>query len=147
MMENSEILRKLHFKQKGILGFEKHLEYVLTAYDPETPFYWLRSLDDPELAFLVLEPHYLLEDYSFDLSDEEANLLEISSAKQAFVLVLLTVPENPLEMTANLLGPLVFHKETHLGRQVVLEKESYSLRFPVFGTLMEGVDLNVGTQP
>lgn len=124
--------RQLSFVEQGLLGFESLLRYELEVYDPETPFYWLRSLDDPEVAFIVMEPCFLLEDYSFDLGDEDARLLDVKDAGDTFVLVLCTIPENPLEMTANLLGPLVFNHHNNLGRQLILDRHRYPVRFEVF---------------
>lgn len=123
--------QSLQFLEQGLLGFESVLHYELSAYDQETPFYWLRASSDPELAFLVMEPGLLLDDYAFDLPDEEARALDIQSPDEVLVLVILTVPEDPLQMSANLLGPLVFNRRTHLGRQLILDAQRYPLRFPV----------------
>lgn len=124
--------RELTFVEQGLLGFETLLRYELTVYDPETPFYWLRSLDDPEVAFIVMEPGLLLDDYGFDLSEEDSQLLAVASEQDLFVLVLCTVPEEPLEMSANLLGPLVFNRESNLGRQLILDRHRYPVRYPIF---------------
>ncbi len=132
--------RLLSFIEQGLLGFEEQLEFELSAYDPQTPFYWLRSTRDQEIAFLVMEPGCLVDNYQFDLSEEDARLLALSSSEDAFVLVLMTVPENPLEMTANLLGPLIFNKTTGKGRQVVLEGSDYPVRFPVIAFVEEVSD-------
>lgn len=129
-----QLTRELTFVGQGMLGFESLLRYELSVYDPQTPFYWLRAQDEPEVAFLVMEPVLLLDDYAFDLSEEDAALLDLHTAEDALVLVLLSVPEDPLEMTANLLGPLVFHRESGLGRQLVLERQAYPVRYPVFET-------------
>lgn len=121
----------LRFLEQGLLGFESVLDYELSAYDQETPFYWLRASSDPDLAFLVMEPGLLLDDYAFDLPDEEAQALNIQNPADILVLVILTIPEDPLQMSANLLGPLVFNRRTHLGRQLILDAQRYPLRFPV----------------
>lgn len=130
--------RELTFVGQGLLGFEHLLRYELSVYDPETPFYWLRSLDDPEVAFIVLEPGWLMDEYGFDLSEEDARLLDIKSEQDIFVLVLCTVPEDPMEMTANLLGPLVFNRESNQGRQLILERQRFPVRYPIFQDLTEG---------
>lgn len=129
--------RELTFIGQGLLGFENLLRYELSVYDPETPFYWLRSLDDPEVAFIVLEPGWLMDDYSFDLSEEDARLLAVKSEQDIFVLVLCTVPDDPMEMTANLLGPLVFNRESNQGRQLILERQRFPVRYPIFQELTE----------
>lgn len=130
--------RELTFIGQGLLGFENLLRYELSVYDPETPFYWLRSLDDPEVAFIVLEPGWLMDDYGFDLSEEDARLLAVKSEQDTFVLVLCTVPDDPMEMTANLLGPLVFNRENNQGRQLILERQRFPVRYPIFQEVTEG---------
>lgn len=137
MSEDQEIKHptlpeKLFFATQGPLGFEHLTHFSLQAYAPDTPFFWLRSDTDPETAFLVMEPGYFIEDYAFELSDETLNELDINTAEQVGVLVLLSIPENPLDMTANLLGPLVFHRDSHQCKQVVLNAEQFPLKHPVF---------------
>lgn len=122
---------RLDFIEQGPLGFETLRSFELETYASDTPFYWLRSTEDHEVAFLVMEPGYFIEDYAFELSDETLKALHISDAAEVGVLVLLTVPENPLEMTANLLGPIVFHRQQQQCKQVVLDAETYALQHPV----------------
>lgn len=141
MTENSlekqagqEPLQKIHFIEQGLFGFESLLQYELSVYDPQTPFYWLRSVDQPDVAFIVMEPAFLLDDYQFDLPTEDAELLKIHSSENTFVLVICTIPENPLEMTANLLGPILVNRANQQARQLTLDRHLYPLRFPVFDT-------------
>ncbi|MEZ0370098.1 MAG: flagellar assembly protein FliW [Candidatus Sericytochromatia bacterium] len=141
-----QLTRELTFIEKGLLGFESMLRYELTVYDPETTFYWLRSKEDNEVAFIVMEPCWLLDDYSFDLGDEDMRLLNVQSEADVFLLVVCTIPENPLEMTANLLGPLVFHRESNLGRQLILDRHKYPVRFPVFQNHEAGQATEQGTE-
>lgn len=127
-----DLSRKLSFVEKGMLGFESLLHYELTAYDTNTPFYWLRSTEEPDVAFIVMEPALLVDDYAFDLGDEDMNLLKVANEADIFVLVVCTIPEDPMDMTANLLGPLVFHRTSNLGRQLILDRHKYPVRYPVF---------------
>lgn len=116
----------------GILGFDSFTKFSLSAYDPNTPFYWLTSDEDPNLAFIVMEPKYVLENYEFDISEDFAKSLELTSPDDAFILVLLSIPDDPSEMTANLLGPLVFNRHSNTGKQIVLELSNYPIQFPLF---------------
>jgi len=124
--------QELTFLGQGLLGFEHLLTYSLSVYEPQTPFYWLRSHEDENAAFIVMEPCYLVDDYAFDLPDDFASELAISNSEDAFVLVILRIPENMQEMTANLAGPLIFNRRTSCGKQLVLESAHYPLRFPLF---------------
>ena len=121
----------LTFVEQGLLGLEHLRRFTLEAYAEDTPFYWLRSEEEPDMAFLVMEPGYFIEDYAFDLADETLQALQIEQPEDVGVLVLLSIPENPLAMTANLLGPIVYHRKQFLGKQVVLDPETYPLQYPV----------------
>lgn len=124
--------RTLVFSQEGILGFEDLTEFTLSVYDENTPFYCLESTVNPDISFIVIEPAFLVSDYAFDLPSEVADELGIHAEEDAFVLVILTVPEDPKKMTANLLGPLVFHQGSGRGKQLILEKSHYPVQFPLF---------------
>ena len=47
----------------GLLGFTHLQRYVLIERRQESPFLWLQSLDNPELAFVVIDPAVILSDY------------------------------------------------------------------------------------
>jgi flagellar assembly factor FliW len=42
-----------------------------------------------------------------------------------------TIPKNPLEMTANLMAPLVVDCRSRVGRQLVLDTGRFSTRHPL----------------
>ena len=45
---------------EGLIGFEDQREFVLVRPDTQTPFRWLLSFSNPELAFAVLDPRVQL---------------------------------------------------------------------------------------
>ena len=56
---------------EGLIGLGGS-RYALLARDPETPFLWLQSMEDRELALPVTNPHAFFSDFAVDLTDEEA---------------------------------------------------------------------------
>lgn len=117
---------------QGLLGFEHLKKYSLSPYDKNNPFYWLRSLEDPDLQFIAIEPQYIVEDYVFDLSDEDVEELQITEPMAVVVLVIVCIPDDPTKMTANLLGPLIFNAKLGIGKQIILHNASYPLQYPLF---------------
>ena len=94
---------------------------------------WLQSLDNPELAFVVISPTLLPEKYSPKIPKQTTNELDIQSDKELDMLVLMTIPAgNPQEMTANLLGPLVINTTKRLAKQIVLDPKKYNPCLPLF---------------
>ncbi len=118
---------------RGIPGFADKRRFILIPHGEESPFFWLQCLDDPDLAFPVLDPAVILSDYSFEIPDGIQEELGITREEQVQVLVIVTVPrENPRKMTANLLGPVVLNVETMTGCQIVLDHIRYPLKYPLF---------------
>ena len=112
----------------GLLGFEELRRYLLIDSDEAAPMRWLLSVDEPELAFLVIEPTPFFPDYKVQVSQEDHDALGLTELQEAVVACLVVVPEDPAHMTVNLMGPLVLNTERRLGRQVVLHDSGYSTR-------------------
>ncbi len=118
--------------KRGILGFPEQKRYLLVPHRPDSPFFWLQSLEMPELAFVAITPSVCLADYSFDIPDDVQEELELTDSKQAETLLIVTIPRNnPKCITANLLGPVVINMEKRLGMQVVLDPNIYPVQYPL----------------
>lgn len=112
-----------------ILGFEDSRRYVLLDHADESPFHWLQSADDPELAFVVTHPKLFGLDYEIVLSDELTEQLELKTGEDALVLTIVNIPsDNPARMTANLLGPVIINQNLRKAMQVVLNETHYSTK-------------------
>jgi len=111
----------------GLLGFSELHRYVLIEHGQESPFLWLQSLDKPDLAFVVMDPVFVLPDYQVGPINGIQKELEVKSLQDLKVLVILTIPPGrPQDMTANLMGPLLINVVNRRGKQLVLESSPYS---------------------
>ena len=120
--------RVIHFVEP-ILGFEKTRRYVILDHSEDSPFKWLQSADDPELAFVVTNPKFFGIDYEFTLSDETVTQLQLESVEDTVVLTIVNIPqEDPSKMTTNLLGPIVINQKFCKAMQVVLHDTQYSTK-------------------
>ncbi len=116
----------------GLVGCEQWKRFRLVS-EPETePFLRLESLDDEQVGFLVVDPFVFVPDYEFRINDNDSADLRLAGASNARVLVILTIKDNPLQVTGNLLGPLVINLKEKLGKQLVLGESTYSVRHPVY---------------
>ena len=102
--------------ERGILGFEHLRDYILLNFDGKSPFSYLQSAEDPDLAFVVLDPTAVWPDYRVKLAQEEVADLGIESDAEAAVLAIVTVPSEVRLMTANLQGPLVINPQDQEGK-------------------------------
>jgi flagellar assembly factor FliW len=98
---------------------------------------WLQSLDDPSIAFAMIEPFLFMPEYSFELAEGDANAIGLRSPEDAVVRCIVTLNEDPSLITANLLAPLVFCRRTHLARQIILQDADLPIRHPLFTAVAE----------
>lgn len=124
---------------RGLVGLPHARRFTFLHLDEGAgPFFWLQSLDDPALAFVVCEPQSFFPDYRVPLGREEQTFLGIAEADEGLVCLILVVPRDPQQITANLRGPLVINVERGRGMQLVLAGEEYPARALLFGARAEG---------
>lgn len=117
--------------EPGLLGFDEVKRYCLLDWRPGSPIKWLQALDDPTLAFLVADPFEFFPDYEVEISDDDADALGLTDARDLQTLVILTVTPSTKQVTANLLGPILVNTVSRVGRQVVLQSEKYTTKHAV----------------
>ena len=111
----------------GLLGFSEYTKYVLLQPDDEGVFYWLQSLEAPELAFVVTDPTLWVEDFQATIRREQMQQLELDSLDGAQVFTIVNKYERTL--TANLQGPLVINVTNRKALQLVLADRRWTTRF------------------
>lgn len=112
----------------GLLGFEDLKRFVLLERPEIAPLEWLQSVENPQIVFTVIDPTVVFGNYQPALKPEDWQALDLAEGSELRVRVLVTVPKDPSEMTANLLGPLVLDPAGGKGRQVVLHDSEYPVR-------------------
>ena len=114
---------------EGILGFEKYNEFALIEENQESPFKWLQSLNEIDLAFIVIQPDLFSPDYKPALGQEDLDLINLSSLEEALIMTIVTIPnDNPQMMTANLQGPVIINPKTRAAKQCISKNENHPLR-------------------
>lgn len=112
----------------GVIGFPELKQYVLLDHETNSPFKWLQSLDDGSIAFVLLNPLLFKADYTVEVSESEVEDLSLTQEEDAVISVIVTIPSNPKNMTANLKAPLVFNLKNRRGCQVILSNSKYQTR-------------------
>ena len=119
----------------GLLGFPESRQYVILDHDTEAPFKWLQSIEEPGLAFVILDPTVFHADYHVSVPNDILAEMNNGKEEDLALVVILTIPsDDPARITANLRGPLVISHRTRLGTQLVLSEE-YPTRYPLFPAL------------
>ncbi|HZO90471.1 MAG TPA: flagellar assembly protein FliW [Chthonomonadaceae bacterium] len=130
---------------EGLIGFEACRQFVVVRSEERNAFRWLQSLDEPAVAFPVVEPGEFRPDYAPVIADSDAEFLELTAETPKLIFAIVTVPShNPRAMTANLLGPLVINGLTRRGKQVIVQSEGYTTRHVIMEELLRAASLQAG---
>jgi flagellar assembly factor FliW len=113
----------------GLLGFPDHSRFALIQTGEENYFFWLQSVDEPNLAFVVTDPTIFFKDYQVPVREETWQDLQLAdeAAVQCFVIC------NKVGewLTGNLLGPILVNAQNRLAQQVVLTEKKWTTRQPL----------------
>lgn len=107
-----------------IPGFPEHRRFVLVRTADDGLIYTLRSVDDPQLRFLVVPPAPFYPDYAPVVGDQVIEQLASTRPEEdLLVLLMVTVGDRVEEATANLLAPVIVDRSTLRAVQVVLQED------------------------
>lgn len=121
-----------HFEE-GILGFPNDRKYVVIRNpEPGLPFDWLQSVETPELAFVITDPFFFKSDYEFDVPETIQESLDIWDPGDVLIYAITVVAEDMKLSTINLRAPLILNTRTKMGCQMILENDSYSVKYRLF---------------
>ena len=124
---------------EGMLGFTEFRKFVLIRHNEGSPFLWYQAVEEPNLAFVIVDPFTFFPDYEVLLSREDLDALEATELGNLAVFSVVVIPENPEDMTANLRGPVLINVEKKIARQVVLNDDRYSPHQPILETVRGAV--------
>ena len=121
--------------KEGLLGFPLSRNFLLFPYGDDSSFFWLQSVDEPEIAFIVVNPFDFFADIEFGIEDTDSKAIGLERGEDVEVFSLVTIPEGrPEEMRTNLAGPVVVNIQNRQGKQILLK--DYSPRQPLIPTEM-----------
>ncbi len=119
---------------EGLPGFSGFERFVLLE-DPKTaPFCWLQSLEEPNLALVLMSPFLFKPDYEIDLKGFIASRgWKNVEAKDLLVYVVINISkgEGVNKITANLIGPIIINLKKNEAIQVAISNSIYSHRHNV----------------
>jgi flagellar assembly factor FliW len=116
---------------EGIPGFPHLTEFTLVEIVENGAFQLLQSLEDPDVAMVVCVPWLFFPDYAPELSDDDRDAIGLDRPEDAVVFCPVTLEPDANRVHLNLMGPFVVHRETLIGRQVVLAESGHPLRATV----------------
>ncbi|BCR06602.1 flagellar assembly factor FliW [Desulfuromonas versatilis] len=119
----------LHFPQ-GLIGFEDLRDFIVMPNEKQGPLFWIQSVEDPEVAFVLTDPTNFFLDYRVVPEKAELQKLAMAEGDDCFALSVVTVHPDR-QITLNLAAPVLFAPASNRAMQVILEKTHYQTRTPL----------------
>ena len=124
--------------ENGIVGFPDLQKFAL-IHDAEqgnnAGIRYMQSLDEPNFAMPVMDPLIVAPDYNPVVDDEILKPIGEIEADELLVLVTVTVPKDLKLMSVNLRGPIVINVKERKAVQIILDDDSYKVKFPIYDIL------------
>ena len=129
---------KIITMERGMIGFP-NLNHFALIFDEEkgqkqTSIMWLQSMDDTDIAFPVMDPHAVKEDYNPNVNEEIVAPLGELNEENTFVLVTVTVPKKIEDFSVNLKAPIVVNMDNRKAVQLIVE-DDYPVKYKVYEVL------------
>lgn len=127
---------------EGLLGFADLRKFVLLDDPNDDIFAWLQSCEAAQVAFPVLEPELFHHEYKVTLTKTDLESVKLSAQQKPRFFSIVTIPDDPTQMTANLKAPVVVNVQERIARQCVLQDNNLAIREPIFVKLQQRVVQN-----
>ena len=114
---------------KGLLGFSDYTRFCLLEPGEDACFFWLQSVEQPDLAFVVTDPSFFVRDYTVPIREDQAESIGIKAIEDAQVFVIVNKVGD--QLTGNLQGPLIIETSSCRGQQIVLADRRWTTREPL----------------
>lgn len=118
---------------EGLLGFPDLKKYVFLKHPELEHVKWLQSLENEYIHFLLLSPFTVDPNYEIIMDIDLKKELECPDASHIAIFCIASVPENTKHSTINLKAPVLINFLKCLGKQIIVEKDDYSTKKPIWG--------------
>ena len=103
--------------ESGILGFDEHKKFIVIS-EEDGIFYWLTSVDEPELVFPLFPMKVISENYPEEKDFEVFGIVRMQ--------------KNPSDITLNMKAPIYLNQDTKKGFQKVLDSDEFPIDYKLF---------------
>jgi len=115
---------------EGLVGFENLRKFIVMPNEKEGPLFWIQSVEDPQIAFILTDPTSFYYDYRVVPDGREREKLGIDESGDCLIVSVVSV-SSEREITLNLAAPILFAPETNRALQVILEGTNFSPQTPL----------------
>jgi flagellar assembly factor FliW len=119
----------LHFPE-GVIGFPELRDFVVMPNEKAGPLFWIQSVEDPMVAFVLTDPTNFFLDYKVVPDEEEMRKLAMQAEDDSYNLSIVTVHQDRT-VTLNLQAPILYAPTTNRAIQVILDQGDYKTQTPL----------------
>jgi len=101
----------------GLYGFEE-LKHFLLLKKEEDIFFWLNSIDQPEIAFPLFGLRIIDNEYPQNENFEAFGIIKLN--------------RDPIKTTINMRAPVYINQNDKTGYQIILSDESFLVEYQLF---------------
>ena len=126
--------------EHGILGFEDYRNFTIifdTSKEKETSISWLQCMDEPELAFPMINPFYVMKDYNPVVETELLTSLGELNDDNIVLFVLVNIKSDITKLTANMKAPIIINSDTCKGAQMIAENQEYEIKYNIYDVVQK----------
>lgn len=127
--------KRIVFKD-GIPGFEDLKDFILIE-EVDNAFSYLQSLQDGQVAFAIISPYVLKENYDPHIGEVYFEKLGGGESVEFSLYVIATVGASTGQTTVNLQAPLLIHTDRRVGVQAIVADDEYTTRHKVIDLVRE----------
>ena len=120
----------IYFKN-GLPGFEDLRKFIIFPLKDNDSFSIIHSVEE-DLGIILISPFMVKENYEFKLKENIVEELKIKEPNEIMVYTTVTLNSNIEQITANLKAPIVINRFSKLGKQIIIDNESYKIKEPIF---------------
>lgn len=103
--------------KEGLLGFEELKKFLLIT-EENGLFFWLTSVDEPEIVFPLFPIKSLYDNYPGDKKMEPFGIVKLD--------------KNPVDITINLKAPVYLDVDEKIGLQKIIDSDEYLVDYKLF---------------
>lgn len=114
-----------------ILGFEDYKKFTIIDNLEDDIFYWLQSLDRPDLSFIMINPLAFVDKYNLSIPLKFQQRLELGEESEVVFYTIVVIDQTTGDIRTNLKAPVIINAGNNKAVQLVLDEE-YPTRFYLF---------------
>lgn len=119
------------FFKNGLPGFEYLKKFIVFPLKDNDSFSIIHSIEE-DLGIILISPFIVKENYEFKLEENILEELKIKEPNEVMVYTTVTLNSNIEKITTNLKAPIVINRFSKLGKQIIIDNESYKIKEPIF---------------